>query len=193
MKRTIFTILLFLLVGALANVAVAWACAARSDQRAATVVARTLSILKQRVSGTLSHPRLDPVEERQSIQIDFDFAPSYGWPIGCLQRDAFPLRRSEYGSRIAATWNRGLVMHRPITFCEYLRFERLPLRPKWPWFLINTLFYALVLWLLIPGPFVLRRHIRIKRGRCPKCGYDLRGELEAGCPECGWDRQEVTA
>jgi len=24
--------------------------------------------------------------------------------------------------------------------------------------------------------------------RCPECGYDLRGNLDAGCPECGWGR-----
>jgi hypothetical protein len=70
----------------------------------------------------------------------------------------------------------------------------LPTRPLWPGFLINTLFYAIILWLLIPGPFALRRVIRIKRGRCPKCGYDLRGappEVGAGggCPECGWKRE----
>ncbi|MDY7109169.1 MAG: hypothetical protein SYC29_11095 [Planctomycetota bacterium] len=65
----------------------------------------------------------------------------------------------------------------------------LPVRPIWPGFAINTLFYAIVLWLLIPGPFVLRRVIRIKRGRCPKCGYDLRHALSGGCPECGWKRE----
>ena len=66
----------------------------------------------------------------------------------------------------------------------------LPYRPIWRGVLINTLFYAVLLWLLIPGPFVLRRLIRLKRGRCPKCGYDLRGQLPgAGCPECGWNRQ----
>ncbi len=26
-------------------------------------------------------------------------------------------------------------------------------------------------------------------GICPTCGYDLRGELDAGCPECGWNRE----
>ncbi len=46
-------------------------------------------------------------------------------------------------------------------------------------------FYAAILWVLIPGPFALRRLIRRRRGLCLACGYDLRhGEHEA-CPECG--------
>jgi hypothetical protein len=74
----------------------------------------------------------------------------------------------------------------------------LPFDPIWPGFAVNTLFYAIILWLLIPGPFVLRRLIRVRRGRCPKCGYDLRGqppEVGAasgkGCPECGWRRETI--
>ncbi len=35
-------------------------------------------------------------------------------------------------------------------------------------------------------PPVLER--RRQRGRCPECGYDLRGNRDAGCPECGWRR-----
>lgn len=35
-----------------------------------------------------------------------------------------------------------------------------------------------------------RRTLRKKRGLCPMCGYDLRGDLDAGCPECGWNRIE---
>ena len=61
----------------------------------------------------------------------------------------------------------------------------LPLRPIWLGFTINTLFYAAVLWLLIPGPFALRRLIRRKRGFCPDCGYDLRHADHDTCPECG--------
>ena len=30
--------------------------------------------------------------------------------------------------------------------------------------------------------------VRSHRGGCPKCGYDLRGDLDSGCPECGWNR-----
>jgi hypothetical protein len=65
-----------------------------------------------------------------------------------------------------------------------------PLAPIWPGFLVNTLFYGAVLWLVISGPLILRRFIRRKRGCCPPCGYDLRGALDAGCPECWWGREK---
>ncbi len=65
----------------------------------------------------------------------------------------------------------------------------LPLRPIWPGFAINTILYAAILWLLALGPFTARRMIRRKRGRCIKCGYNLRGDFSAGCPECGWRRE----
>ena len=64
----------------------------------------------------------------------------------------------------------------------------LPLIPIWPGFLIDTLFYAAI-WLgLFFGLTSAKRFIRTRRGRCPRCGYDLQGNLSAGCPECGWGR-----
>ncbi len=63
------------------------------------------------------------------------------------------------------------------------QYRLAPLRPIWPGFAVNTIFYAMLLWLLIPGPFVLRRFIRMKRGRCVRCGYPM-GE-SAVCSECG--------
>ncbi len=59
----------------------------------------------------------------------------------------------------------------------------MPLRPIWPGFALNTLFYAALLWLLIPGPFALRRFLRLRRGLCPKCAYPM-GESGV-CTECG--------
>jgi hypothetical protein len=59
----------------------------------------------------------------------------------------------------------------------------LPLRPIWPGFAINTLFYAAILWLLFALPGALRRWRRIKRGLCPACAYPV-GASDL-CTECG--------
>jgi len=52
-------------------------------------------------------------------------------------------------------------------------------------FIVDTMFYALMLW----GPFGIYyacRHVfRRKRGLCVKCAYDLRGADHLQCPECG--------
>ena len=76
-----------------------------------------------------------------------------------------------------------------------MQIQFLPLHPIWPGFAINTIFYAVILWLLTLGPFTARRMIRRKRGRCIKCGYDLRGNFGGGggCPECGWRREEYSS
>jgi len=73
--------------------------------------------------------------------------------------------------------------------------NRLPLRPLWAGFAINTVIYATLLWAVwaVRRPLCalprVRRLLRMSGGRCPQCGYDLRGRLESGCPECGWNRQ----
>jgi hypothetical protein len=71
-------------------------------------------------------------------------------------------------------------------------------------FVTNTLFYAAIWFGVFFGFASAKRAIRRRRGRCPMCGYDLRGQRhegtpgearrhegqEAGCPECGWGREE---
>ena len=52
-----------------------------------------------------------------------------------------------------------------------------------PGFAINTVFYAVVLWLLFAAPLALRRRRRIKRGLCPKCAYPV--GTNKRCTECG--------
>ena len=67
----------------------------------------------------------------------------------------------------------------------------LPLAPIWPGFLANTIFYALawmgVFWaarrINIGVLRPTRRKRRLRRGRCPNCGYPF-GDLPR-CPECG--------
>jgi hypothetical protein len=62
----------------------------------------------------------------------------------------------------------------------------LPLSPIFPGFLINTLFYAALLWLLFLAPFTARRMIRRRRGLCEKCAYPV-GTWGGSsvCTECG--------
>jgi hypothetical protein len=66
---------------------------------------------------------------------------------------------------------------------------RLPLTPIPAGFAINTLFYAAILALPLSF-FPIRRRLRARRGRCPKCGYDRAGLADpaAPCPECGAPR-----
>jgi hypothetical protein len=58
-----------------------------------------------------------------------------------------------------------------------------PFAPLWSGFAINTVFYAVILWVLFAAPFALRRRRRIRRGLCPACAYPV-GASDA-CTECG--------
>ncbi len=151
MRRRLLTVAIFLLAGAVVNVAVAWGFVTWPDSWSDPFVDRWVAL------GA-------PVSALRA-----------GWPMrsmGAVWVDDSSLNPSHVG---AVRFHRDGATH----------FDILALRPIWPGFAINTTFYAGILWLLIPGPFALRRLIRQRRGLCPACGYDLRhGEHEA-CPECG--------
>jgi hypothetical protein len=60
----------------------------------------------------------------------------------------------------------------------------LPIRPYLPGLLLNTLFYAFLF--TIPLTLKrLRRRLRLRRGHCPHCNYDLLHNFTHPCPECG--------
>jgi hypothetical protein len=52
---------------------------------------------------------------------------------------------------------------------------------------INTIFYAAMLWLLFAVPRRWRRWLRIKRPRCPACVYQIDAAPGLGprCSDCG--------
>lgn len=72
---------------------------------------------------------------------------------------------------------------------------QLPYRPVWPGFAVNTVLYAMVLFVLYWLAVKPRRFItevgRIRRGACLECGYDLGYDFIKGCPECGWRRDRA--
>ena len=85
-------------------------------------------------------------------------------------------------------WSRAIEIEDDPTGSLFLPAARvLPFGIRPLAFTIDSVIFAL-LWL---GPFLfrdLRRGRRRRKGCCPQCGYDLRGDLGRGCPECGWNR-----
>ncbi len=65
----------------------------------------------------------------------------------------------------------------------------LPLQVLWRGFVADSLLYAVGWFVPIGGIALARLGLRRYRGKCLKCGYDLRGDFSAGCPECGWRPQ----
>jgi hypothetical protein len=113
-----------------------------------------------------------------------------GWPCLCLQAEwehkfetGDGLQTQAQNPQITTTGFLLLAdrLGLPSFYSQLPRL--LPLRPIWPGFAINTLFYAAILWLLFAAPFALRRMRRIKRGLCPACAYPV--GTSAVCTECG--------
>ena len=190
MRRRLVTIAIFLLAGAVVNVGVAWGIALRGEplptRNRELDLAEAQDVWGRLKPGSwpanppmLAGDRLEHVggttlqafHPRDGKTPWIDVTMVWEWRVG------YPVSTLRY------------VVRRSDRKTEYVGAMRtvvtLPLMPVWPGFTANTAFYAAILWLLIPGPFALRRLIRRRRGLCPACGYDLRhGEHEA-CPECG--------
>jgi len=227
-KRWIFTILLFLLVGVLANIAVAWGCAL---WRVAPILASNISeaasgesyfeggiwlvqyarragiayVSSQYRSPWPQTPSLAPEDPSAAIPKWSRIMPptlegrhrvatcevdrACGWPWLSMRGGWDTDLDAPAGKRHMPV--AGVLVKAPADIG--LGGRVLPLHVLWSGFLGNTLAYAvaswLLLWFLAGRAKATRRAFRVKRGRCPSCGYDLRGELEAGCPECGWRRE----
>ncbi len=199
MRRRLTKLAIFLLLGAMVNVAVA-ALVAQFSSSLPSLLRYAQAFAVDFVaenpgsadSGVVYGSFVDDgssitfegtVQDNGSTLItgieSIDLYLSVGWPLRSLQAHSH-FRNGQWRTD---TWLLPLV---PRT--DVFGFEsqgELPLRPTWPGFAINTLFYAAILWPLICGPFVLRRLIRRKRGLCVVCGYDLRHADHEACPECG--------
>jgi hypothetical protein len=209
--RIITRVIVFLLLGAIVNVAVAWGCALIVDPEATDRIERGVNIsgkthwevFRQRSFGTervtsllflreiaASTATADQILPRwcQSEALGareqmLPFPPSSGpifqargWPFVAISQ-RFVRSQSDRSTSSSID----------LAFPDFAGNPRsprlLPLRPIWPGFAINTLFYAGMLWLLFAAPFALRRRRRIRRGLCPACAYPV-GDSEV-CTECG--------
>ena len=225
MRRRLLIVVIFLLAGAVVNVAVAWVIAGASTNYDARQVhvfnpsgtRRPAQVMTSFgcalvIQSYVSESRIDPERERARFELmglPFEeVPPSRGdWSL-LWNSESLPDIRMEEACgwpRLALRWYQlrqpTKVLHGGIelggdrrysyrvgsshTFSRraYMGDRTLPLIPILSGFAVNTLFYAAVLCLLICGPVVLRRMIRMKRGRCVKCAYPM-GE-SAVCSECG--------
>ncbi len=108
-----------------------------------------------------------------------------GWPFHAMQS-----KHAFQGGLVATPthgniWISGLPTPKPLRDRGFS--TRLAIRPAWPGFALNTLFYAILTALAITATtraFTdVRTWHRTRRGRCPACGYDIAGVTT--CPECG--------
>ena len=212
MKRRLFKIVVFLVLGAIVNIAVAWGCAVTSpivsyyefqrdlpDAEAEQLWRKYMGELdkyeKDSISGQSGSIRGTTKIFLGSMPLG-DLVSIYGWSATSdILQAGWPFRSLEGGDYYKASWEteiattreRNLLSLRPLPWPErtYNWYGRVPTKPIWPGFVANTLFYAFFLCGLLYGPRTARRLVRRKRGCCIKCGYDLRGAEHEACPECG--------
>lgn len=67
----------------------------------------------------------------------------------------------------------------------------LPSSPVWWGIALNTLVFASLYFAVVGGFHAIRVFLRMRRGHCPRCSYDLLHRLDATCPECGWNRTTI--
>ena len=212
MKRRLTKLVVFLLLGAVINVAVAWRIWKREPFdpvipgmkfRTTTVNENHRDLWHRYVREHWPQVPSSSIGQFQGVGIDVVSLSELDVPSATGQRRPVICRvwRTEIGwpLRTLAIDASYEVYHVPIHRIvpnEHsgmtVAGQLMPREILWVGFAINTTFYAAILWLLTFGPFTARRIIRHKRGRCIKCGYDLRGNFSAGCSECGWRRDEHT-
>jgi len=199
MRRWTIRILLCLILGVVTTVGVAWGFCVFFD-----VLENTSEFLSVEEARELyvSFAEVDAVDAPPSsfrggrdrsagavtsYAISFDTSTSLlvnertaGWPASALR--GIVVERDDSTSKVISTHGAWIL--------DWHNEVWLAARPILPGFIINTFFYAAIWFVLFFAIGFAKRTIRKKRGRCVKCGYDLRGTSGGGCPECGWNRQE---
>jgi hypothetical protein len=196
-KRRLLKLGVFLLLGAIVNVAVAWGCdywgpfsypshppygLKPGDEPARPPSEFPFEFLPEfRLEGNaLGQTRIRYIGDDSRLYV---FVEEYhiGLPMRCLYGEYWvahpPHHSPERGGRASR-----YILYEPVN-TKYV----LPWFPVFPGFAINTIFYAAILALLFYGPGKVRRYVRVRRWRCPACAYLIApGTCASGlCSECG--------
>ena len=200
MKRRLLIIAICLLLGAIVNVAVAWALAIWTGS--VTFDAQlTASLRRQRfeaegrsdrlqqegawIDQALRGAGLDLVIVKREQPAEIVHLYRAGWPFRAMEGESRPTT-TEYAWAVPLSSVVTLRAELPSATDKVLTSTAariVPLRPVWLGFLGNTVLYAVVAMGMIGCAWLVRRFLRLRRGLCPKCAYPM-GE-SAGCTECG--------
>ncbi len=206
MKRRLLIVAVFLLAGAVVNVAVAWGCCmygqpglnfnqrvSRSDrewlsaQFPNTELGRGSWAAVQRGFGDEYHHVGFSVQSSKPVESVMGTRARAGWPCFAMTYSQFmrmqpDLPRQGEPHKIQTDEKSVGVIKLRGWLSTHYGFTALPAHVLWPGFLLNTMLYGAVMYLPF-ALFAVRRWNRVRRGLCPRCGYPM-GE-SAVCSECG--------
>ena len=179
-RRLLILVAVFLLAGAVVNVAVAWGCA----QYLAPGVRLHSVRFNWGERSTATQHLFPPNTENQAEETE------EGWTLGItvkrIRQATFTLPEEPSPiDNILETTRIGFPL-------KAIQVQRLRVGGRETrrgadvlgvGLTANTLFYAVILWLLICWLLAVRRKWRVQRGLCPACAYP-RGEADV-CSECG--------
>lgn len=117
---------------------------------------------------------LDSKYRDESPMWMFDAA---GWPSRCFRSRLFVASWYDVPTRWTTTYVQA-----------FGKTYWIPTGVIWLGVLKNVLFFAAATWCTIRGVGAVRALRRVRRGQCPRCAYNLKGQPAQGCPECGWKR-----
>lgn len=208
-KRRDFSFMIMCLVlGAMMNVAVAWACArwSRADWSEERIAALDDSLALWTRFAPPTWPRsptdsgeargfglvvdsmihqqfIEPSEsENGGLDIREWFVIPFrcGWPMLALSAAACTSDLDPGHNSLSTGFQ--LQPGRPGLGTQYGGVN-LPYGPVWPGILVNTFFYAGAIWLLLHGLLAMRQRRRELRKCCGACGYPH--GVSPVCTECG--------
>lgn len=108
-----------------------------------------------------------------------------GWPVLSLKAEVDREGTVRGGLTVPTAWFPASRSQVEVLWGQPQIQGILPASPLWQGFATNTLLFALLVGLSITAFRFIRSRLRISRGQCIGCGYDLSGADHAACPECG--------
>ena len=207
MKRALPVIASCLFVGLATNILIAWAIAVWLPYPDPRIWDNPTSGPLARITGIpVDWPKTDHIARQSAVgrtvwqfmqrdnpatnkpPADYTVLHLYcvGWPCEALESQ--DPRRRGVGKLPVSTWVPVVGIPNAVRPEWIMRFGReyqdeLPLRPIWPAFALNTLFYTATFFGAARFCIAIRCSQRLRRGRCIRCGYPI--SALAICPECG--------